>query len=246
MPWPYRVACDCELQPVVRQYVAAPYDGVFEKSLVKPGDVVERDQVLGRMDGREIRWQLAGIEADQSRAGKSRDVNMAATKTAAAQIDALEVQRLEQQRRLFEHRAAHLEIRSPIDGLVIAGDLQRSEGVPLTVGQTLYEVAPLGQMVAEVLVPDDDALHVTIGQEVRLRLDAQPSRELRGRIDRLTPRAEVRDDANVFVAEVVLVGDDPALRPGMKGRARISTEWHPLGWNWFHKPAGQLAAWLGW
>ena len=68
---------------------------------------------------------------------------MAAGKTAAAQIDQLEIQRQEVKRQLLERRLANLEIKSPIDGIVVAGDLQRSEGVPVNVGQVLYEVAPL-------------------------------------------------------------------------------------------------------
>jgi len=49
--------------------VAAPFMGIFEKSLVKPGDLVSRDQLLGRMDGREVRWEARpglAIEAPQA------------------------------------------------------------------------------------------------------------------------------------------------------------------------------------
>ena len=83
LPVPYRVGCECQIQPVTRRVVAAPFAGTLEKSLVKPGDIVRRGGVLGRMDGREIRWELAGLIADQSRAAKSRDVNMADNKVAA-------------------------------------------------------------------------------------------------------------------------------------------------------------------
>ena len=63
------------------------------------------------MDGREIRWELAGLTADQERARKSRDVNMAGGKTAAAQIDQLEADRQQVRARLLEERLEHLEVR---------------------------------------------------------------------------------------------------------------------------------------
>jgi hypothetical protein len=39
---------------------------------------------------------------------------------------------------------------------------------------------------------------------------------------------------------------DFLLRPGMRGRARIIGQQHPLAWNLFHKPIDSLLLWLGW
>jgi multidrug resistance efflux pump len=244
LPLHYKVRCDCELQPVTRRFVAAPRPGVFEKSLVKPGDLVTCDQVLGRMDGRELRWELAGLEADQNRAGKSRDVNLATSKVAAAQIDRLEMERFEQKRRLVAHRLEHLEIKSPIDGIVLTGDLQRSEGVSLTIGQPLYEVAPLDELLVEVAIADKQIKHVQAGMEVTVQLDAFPTQLWTGRLERVHPRSEIRDDANVFVGEVVIDNRDHGLRPGMKGRAKVVAARHTLFWIVFHEPWEWLASWL--
>ena len=180
IPVPYDVGVQCELQPDVRRFVAAPHAGEFQKSLVKPGDIVAKGQVLARMDGRELRWELAGVTAEQEHARKSRDVNMAAGKTAAAQIDQLEIQRQEVKRQLLQRRLANLEIKSPVDGIVVAGDLERSEGVPVSVGQVLYEVAPLGQMTAELAITDEEISGVSAGMPVTLRLDSHPERQWSG------------------------------------------------------------------
>ena len=245
-PLPYRISCDCLLEPVVRRFVAAPYDGLFEKSLVKPGDVVRRDQVLGRLDGREVRVEMAGLAADQSRAAKSRDVNMAAGKIAAAQIDKLEMERLDHKKRLLTRRLEHLEIKSPVDGMVISGDLQRSEGVPVSVGQVLYEVAPLDRMVAEVAIADPDRSFATAQQSVALKLDAFPGSSWSGSLARINPRAELRDEHNVFIGEVLLDNADGTLRPGMKGKAKIEGDHYPLVWIILHKPWNTILGWMGW
>jgi hypothetical protein len=246
LPIPHRISCDCVLEPVVRRYVAAPYDGTFEKSLVKPGDVVHRDQVLGRLEGREVRVEMAGLVADQSRTAKSRDVNMATGKTTAAQIDKLEMERLEQKKRLLMRRLEHLEIKSPIDGIVISGDLQRSEGVPVAVGQVLYEVAPLDHMVAEVAITDEERSHAQESQSVRVKLDAFPGASWSAPLTRINPRSELRDDDNVFIGEVALENIDGLLRPGMRGEAKISSGRRPLVWIILHKPWNSLLGWMGW
>ncbi len=246
IPWPYRVSVECETQPVVRRYVAAPFAGEFEKSFVKPGDLVQRGQPLGRMEGRDVRWELAGLTADQRRAQKSRDANMAHGKTAAAQIDQLDADRLEVKRRILENRLKQLEICSPIDGIVISGDLERSQGVPISVGQVLFEVAPLDRMVAELAIPDDEISHVETEMPATLWLDAFQSDSRAGTIARIHPRSLTREKDNVFIAEVPLDNGDQALRPGMKGAAKISTSPHALGWIIFHKPWNWLVSWLGW
>jgi len=246
LPLHYRIACDCEIQPVRRRFVAAPFEGVFDKSLVKPGDLVRSGQVLGSMDGRELRLELAGLTADQQRAAKSRDVNLATGKVAAAQIDGLEMRRLELKRRVLAERVQHLEIRSPITGVVISGDLERSEGVPVTVGQSLYEVSPLAEMVSEVAIPDDEVHHVAPGMKVEIALEAYPGVRWSGEITRIQPRSELRDDRNVFIAEVRLDNPEGQLRPGMKGRVKVVAAKSLLGWNLLHKPWHRLADWMGW
>jgi multidrug resistance efflux pump len=213
---------------------------------VEPGDVVDCDQVLGRMDGKEIRWELATITAERERVAKAHDVNLAAGKVAAAQIDRLEFERLDQKRQLLEHRFEHLEIKSPLEGLVLSGDLKRSEGVPVTMGQRLYEIAPLDEMIVEVLVPDAEIQFVAEEQNVVVRLDAFPGRQWPGRLTRVHPRSEVREDKNVFIGEVRLPNDELLLRPGMKGAVKIASGPQRLGWILFHEPWNRLIAWLGW
>jgi biotin carboxyl carrier protein len=246
MPMPYKVGCDCKLQPVTRRFVAAPYDGTLEKSLVAPGDLVSRDQVMARLDGREIRWELAGLTADYNRAGKQRDAAMAAHNVPNAQQAKLEMERLELKIRLLEHRAENLEIKSPLNGIVVSGDLEKAEGAPLSIGQTLFEIAPLDQMIVEIAVPEEDVAYVKAGDEVVVRLDAYPERRWTGTVSKIHPRAEIREDRNVFVAELTFENPDRLLRPGMNGHAKVTGPRRPLAWNLFHKPWSWAVAALGW
>jgi hypothetical protein len=242
---PYRITCDCAAEPTTRRFVSAPFAGVFEKSLVRPGDVVAKDALLGLMDGRELRIELAANTADHEQARKSRDVNLAAGKVAQAQIDRLELERLDQQRSLLEHRIVNLAIKSPVAGYVIGGDLERTEGAPLTVGQVLYEIAPLDQMIVEVAISDDDIALVDVGQHVSIRFDAYAGENFVGRLVRIHPRSETRDSRNVFIGEVALDEAAGALRPGMKGRARIEIEGKSLAGGLGQRALHSVAMFLG-
>ncbi len=246
LPFTYGVRASLELQPVERHYAAAPFAGPLEECLVEPGDVVTKNQLLARMDGREIRWELAEVQANLNKATKERNTQLSNREFGNAAISGHEIQRLEQRAALLSHRDTSLEIRSPADGIVVSGDHREAEGVPLEMGQTLFEIAPLDTMVVELCIPEDDVRHITTGMPLRIQLDAVPEESIEATIRTIHPRAEVRDGENVFVAEADIANPEAILRPGMRGSAKINAGRHALGWNLFHKPAAWLLGWLGW
>jgi hypothetical protein len=245
-PVPHRVTCDCQLEPVTRRFVAAPFAAPLEKTFVEPGDLVTQRQLLARLDGREIRWELAGIQADLFRAAKQRAGHVASHEAGAAEIARHEVDRLQYREQLLKARDQDLEIRSPVDGMVVSGDLEDVVGKPLQVGELLFEVAPLDAMIVELAIPEDDLPEVQAGMPVRIRFDAFPLQTRETTVQRIHPRAEVVEDANVFVAEVRLENPRHLLRPGMRGHARIAAGHAPLGWVLFRRPWSAALEWLGW
>jgi len=246
VPWPYRIRCKFQLQPVERQFVVAPYDGILESTLVDPGDTVTAGSVLARMDGREIRWELAGLEAQLNRVKKQRDAAMASHNVSTAQQAKLEMRRLELKIRLLERRMASLDIKTPLSGIVVSGDLRSARGAPLAVGQQLFEIAPLDQMVVELSIPEDEIAYAGAGRQVTLRLDAFPGETWNGVLSAIHPRAQIRDDESVFIGEMKLNNGSQSLRPGMRGRATIHGPRHPVGWNLLHRPYEALLRMVGW
>ena len=246
IPMKYRIRCDVELQPVARRYVAAPFDGPLQECIVRPGDIVQENTLLARMDDREIQWELAGIQADLNRAANERNSFLAKHETSDAEIARHELQRLTNREQLLQHRNSNLEIRSPSTGVVVSGDHRNAEGVPLKTGQTLFEIAPLDQMIIEVAIPEDDIPYTQPGMQIAVQLNAIPDQTLEGTISTISPRAELHHGDNVFIAETIVDNTDHSLRPGMQGRAVIYSDSHSLGWNLFHKPTAYVTGWLGW
>lgn len=246
IPTNHSLQCLCKIEPVTCRFMAAPFDGTLEKTFVKPGDLVRIGDLLARMDGREIRWKRAGILADQNQASKKRDAAQANHSYADQQIAQLEMERLALELRLLDHRAENLEISSPVDGMVTSGDLFRVEGAPLSVGQTLFEIAPLEQMIAEVAIADNEIGYASIGQSVEMRIDAYPNQTWQAKLTKIQPRSEIRDATNVFIAEVELDNTEGRLRPGMKGRARVVVGHRAYGWILLHEPIEYLLKKLSW
>lgn len=246
IPLPMKIKTDCVVQPQQRRFVSVPYEGRLEEAMTKPGEVVLAGQLLAKMDGRDIQWEISTLTADLRRAQKSRDTAAAGFETAAAQMAGFEAKRLQLQIDELNERLKNLEVRSPVDGVVVSGDPQKLEGSRFSMGDTLLEVAPLSEMLVELEIADEDISHVRVGQRVRYRLSAMPLTTFDGEIQSIQPRSESRENENVFVGFVELANAKDTLRPGMRGRAKIVGDRHLLGWNLFHKAWDHLVSWLAW
>ena len=244
LPVDHRLTASSVLEPEVRRFVVAPFDGVLRASRVKPGDQVEAGDVLATLDGRELELELVRLRAEHDKLSKQRDVTLAAGETAATQITELELARIQAGLELLEYRRDHLAVRSPVRGVVTQGELSREEGSPVATGQRLFELAPLDRMVAEVEVPAEDVAYFVEGAPAELTLEAFPGESFGGPVERLHPRSTIRDGRNVYLAEVELANPDLRLRPGMRGEARITVGRRSLGWVLFHRAWEKALQWL--
>lgn len=245
-PMPYRMNCECELSATEKRYVVAPYAGSLERVAIDPGQTVRADQVLAKMDDRDLKTELRGRQSEFDRELQKSHAARAAGKLADARISELESQRISQEIKLIRHRLENQELRSPIDGTVIQGDLRKLEGAPVEQGQELFEVAPLSQLIVEIAIPEYQYRYAKIGQTVTIRLEAYPFDSWSGTIKRLKPAAETRNGRNVFVAEVEIANRNELLRPGMKGNVIVQGDRYPLAWNWLHYPYEKVRSWLRW
>ena len=246
VPLPYRVACDCEIQPVIRRFIAAPYDGILEKSFVESGDIVEADQLVAGLHGSQLRIELSGLRAELEGARKRRDSALAQGEIAPSQIARSEMRRFQSKIEILEKQLTNLEVRSPIAGIVVSGDLEKVEGAPVETGKTLFEIAPLDNMLAEIGIPESEIQYVEAGMPVTIKLNAFPFKTWDGTIEKIHPRTEIVADESVFIAQVRLPNKENQLRPGMQGAAKIKSRYAPIGWNLFHQSWESVRYWLVW
>ncbi len=236
VPLPFRLSTPSLVQPVSTRFVVARFDGILQDVLVQPGDKVQNGDTLAILDGRENESTRAAVTAERNKARKMRDHHLALGNTAGAQIARLEEQRLDEQLNLLLEQQKHLILQSPVDGIVLSGDLKRALGSPVSKGQSLFEVSPLEVMIVELAVRENHITHLQPDMDVRVRFDAYPDSSWVGSIKKINPKSEIRENRNVFIAELEFDNPDGRLRPGMRGQAVIQAGSRPLGWIVFHKP----------
>ena len=246
VPITYKVRCNCTVEPVLRRFAVAAFDGLVESGFVEPGDLVEKDQVLAEIDGRTIRWDLLGVTSQRKQSLRQREIELADRNIPKVQLAELENRRLTAEEEVLKYKQDHLKIRSPISGVVLSGSLERAEAASVTTGQVLFEIGPIDPVKIEIAIPADDASQVKKGHPVTVWIEGQEDRPLESVIERIHPRSEIRDALNIFVAELRFENPEETLRPGMKGVVRIDAEKRSLGWSLFHKPINYLRSRLTW
>ena len=242
LPITYRVRCTAITEPVSRRFAVAPFAGQIIEGRAEAGDFVSAKQVLAEMDGRTIRWELFGVSAERQQSKTSRQIELSDRNIPKTILAELEHDRLQSQESVLLYKQDHLQIRSPIDGIVLSGSLERAEAASVETGQILFEIGPMKPMRIEIEIPASEVAQTKAGFPVSIWIDGQEDQVIEGEILKIHPRSSTRNAQNVFVAEVEFANEDERLRPGMKGTVRIDCERRSLGWSLFHKPMNWLRA----
>lgn len=246
VPITYRVRCNCTTEPVSRRFAVAPFDGLITTGFVEPGDIVRSGQVLAEIDGRTIRWELSGISAEKRSAQRQREIELANENIPQLLLAELEKGRLTSEEAVLEFKKDNLQIKSPIDGVVLSGSLERSEASSVETGQVLFEIGPLDAIKVQLEIPADEIAQVKPGHQVKIWIEGNEEQPLQAMIEVIHPRSLIRDARNVFIAELKFDNESGRLRPGMKGFVRIDCDKKTLGWSLFHKPVNFIRSRFTW
>jgi multidrug resistance efflux pump len=253
------------LEPVHRRDVFAGIEGVVEKleSGLEHGAMVKEGQLLATLRNTDLEVALADVLGRRA----SSEEQLASTKRSLLEDDKIsadekirlagrkaqlqrEIESLEQQELLYRSKKKDLEVRSPIDGVIVTWQVRdRLLLRPVEKGQVLMSVADkTGPWELEVNMPDDRLGHVNraaaeaqaAGRDLRVDyiLATDPGTRHQGVVKEIHEQAEVRgEEGNTVLVRVTI---DPErhekeeLGAGASVTARIFCGKRSLGYVWFH------------
>ncbi|MEM7776772.1 MAG: efflux RND transporter periplasmic adaptor subunit [Pseudomonadota bacterium] len=231
---PYQVAAPAAIEARPRRVVSIPFDGYLESSERRAGDIVRKGDVLARLDVIDLGLERNGLVADRREHEARLQAATAEYKLAQVAVARAQIAQIDAKLRLVDRKLSHSIIRAPIDGIIIAGDLNESVGKPLATGEAVFELAPRGSYRLVVEVSEFDVAAVAVGQSGGLVLAGVPEDTFSFEVSKVSPVLESKDGRSYYRVEARLGQRSPALRPGFKGRARINAGRKPLWWLWFH------------
>lgn len=222
--WPstQHVVAQARIEGQGQRLVPAPMDGFLQAVLVRPGEAVREGQVLATLDDKDAQLQAERTAAERRQYERQYLDALTREDAAATEIARSKLEQARAQDELAQSRLALSRIAAPFDGVVISGDLLSQVGSPVKRGQELMVVAPSNTWRVVAEVDEADIELVATGQPARVLLSALADRSAEFTVTRVSPVAQPVDGRNVFEVEGLLqAGSDPALRPGLRGVARI-------------------------
>lgn len=244
-PTPYRIHAAVRIEPQSPRIVSAPFEAIIESVSVQPGDEVKAGQTLVTFDGRPLRLERQSLEAEIYQSAKQKDIALAAGRIAEAQQAQLKYQQLLRRRDLIDRRLDQLVVSSPIDGVVVSGDLRRSVGASLELGRVLIEIAPLDRVLVEIAIPEYEISMVKENAASRIRVDASGSPTIHQPITEIYPAGELREDEVVFISLIELDNQGGEFRPGMTGKATVYGDHRPFIWPYVRRTIDQVTWMVG-
>lgn len=249
----YHAEAPFALRSTRRQVIPAPFAGYLQDVAVKPGDeVIGGVTVLARFDTGELVKELAAQEADKAQYDtRARNaMNAGPSKTAEYRVFKAQSDQVVARIKLTQYRIGKADLKSPISGVVVAGERLRQIGAPFKEGEAMFEVAPIESLRGEVSVPEDQIADVMAAFEQARKEESQLQGQglLTGQIldpiefvvEDINPVAEVIDQRNVFRVRVSLQDTNEWMRPGMEGTAKIYVGRRRYAWMWSRR----LVNWL--
>lgn len=251
---PYRVEAQIELQPRVKFIVAVPFDGVLDKlpEGIEAGRRVKKGDTLVMMNIDDVELRITQAQSEKVQARAEADAYLKSKKLAEAEQATARAEQADARLRMALLDRSRARIISPIDGTIIAGDLSDKIGAAVKLGDVLFQVAPIEDMVVLARVSDRD-IGLVHGEESEsgptsgeIATRAYPARTFPFTVERIVPLAEPKDGQNVFEVRGALKETAPWLRPGMEGIAKFDTGRHSLLWIGTRRIRDQLRLWLWW
>ena len=230
IPIPAHVGGSMELSAETSRAVVPPFAGFLESFNARPGDEVHAGQVLARMDTSELTLKLAELTERLKTLQTQRDNAMAEGKLAEARQHKAEMDETQASIDLIRERLRLSELRSPIDGVVSRGDLEKLVGAPVDASKALFEVVGEGVRVV-IEVDERDAGRVKLGQRGWIASRARPGVHIPITVSRINPVAQPKEGANVYLVEAEVEDPPDWLRPGMTGSARLRDGWSTPMWE---------------
>lgn len=230
----HRVSARTVIEGSTQRAVVAPYAGFIADGLVRAGDSVRVGQVIARMDDRDLRLERARWTAERDQLQRKYQVAMAAADLSSMGVMGAQIAQADAQLALAQEKLTRATLVAPFDGLVIAGDLSQSIGMPVEQGAVLFEVAPLKGYRVVLQVDDREISRVAVGQRGELVLSSLPEGAIPFTISAITPVSSQVDGRNVFRVEALVDRPSGRLRPGMEGVGKVVVGSRSILWVWTH------------
>jgi putative peptide zinc metalloprotease protein len=228
--WPDFVEGRFVLEPERRAVIRAEVPGVVAQVFVSENQPVTSGTALLRLQNLQLESEAAQAEAS------FREASARATNASLHYADfgraEHEREEMAERHRVLADQLAHLQVTSPIAGIVVTPGLKNLLGSYVEAGMQIAEIADFSTMIARIYIPEFGMRDVRIGTRARLQVQSRLV-PISGTLASIAPLSSSIDPGLIekaqlsgIVAPTFYVGsvkleNDGTLREAMTGTAKL-------------------------
>lgn len=202
---------------------------------VRPGVAVKAGDVLMEMDVTEVLKQQVVAQQKAFAAEQESRKFRGQGKTADQLQSEARMRQSQAEAAFYQDQIDRLRIASPIDGVILSGDLYDKQGSKVEQGKPLFEVGQPHQLRAELSVDERDIQDLKLGQKGYVATTSLPTDKYPITVERIVPLGEAKEGKNLFTVYGTLDQTSQTWRPGMVGEGRVNIEKKNIAWIWTHR-----------
>jgi HlyD family secretion protein len=202
--------------------VRAEVKGTVVEIAVSEGMSVTKGKTLAKLSNSDLQPALEKAESDLKTAQENLDRIRSGLAANITEVDIkqqeVSLQRAEAAVTSKAEQVASLEIKSPINGVVLSRSIGVGDEV-VAAGQ-LFVVSDLSSMQIVIAVDELDIVKVKLGQQATVVMDALPTKSYTADVTRIAGEGTVRDGVANYDVTLTLKNPE-GLMPGMTANATI-------------------------
>lgn len=244
---PYRVEAPFLLKSKDVRQITAPFAGYIEQVDFEIGQWVNVDQPLVQLDASELLLEEAAALAHQVRFEREAEKARAKNALIDMKIASAKARQAEADLQLIQHHLNQSQLRSPIDGLVVEGDLLEKRGAPVEKGALLLKIAGGKRLYAEIKIAETEMQDIVPKLDGEIAFVSRPQEKFPFLLQQIDPVASQGQAGNSFIARSAEFSQvESWWRPGMTGIAKISAGERSILWLVSHRTIRFLRLLVWW
>jgi hypothetical protein len=232
---PYSLAVPCVVTAVDQRTISSPRAGTLLEVKTRPGLEVQAGDLLAVLDAREEELQKLELKARLAKLDALIDIARGEENAGAVRVHEAGRNSALAELEVVSLKIEQAQIRAPVSGLVIKGDMRRRVGSRLSLGEPLFEMASQEQLGVELHIPENRMSRDLDDVSAVFSPSVRPHEKVHLGPIFVFPVSEVLEGKNVFLAESRAIDAPADLLPGMEGVAHLDIGWRPAWWVLTHR-----------
>ncbi len=240
------VSATGEVKPIDRIEIKSKASGVVEELPVEEGDVIQKGDLIARLDQKDERAEVEQAQANFGIAKAElkqaehtygrRDKLFQRGLISEEELGVIELNlaiakgKLIQAKTALERateRLAEAIVLAPINGIILQKYVEEGQiiasGVSNVSGGTpIADIADMSSVHIEAGIDEIDIGKIEAGQTALVVAEAYPERRFRGKIVRISPEARIEQNVTLFDVIIEVENTSGLLKSGMNANAEIT------------------------